>query len=58
MTKFFQWFDRNRKPVGYTVGGMNILVGLNHLYNTEALLSLLWISIGLFLIVDAYYNNR
>jgi len=27
--KFFIWFDRNRKTIGYTVAGLNILSGLS-----------------------------
>lgn len=54
MTKFFEWFDRNRKAVGYTVGTMNILVGLNHFVNADAGLAVLWLVIGTFLIWDAY----
>ena len=27
--KFFMWFDRNRKTIGYTVAGINILNGLS-----------------------------
>lgn len=54
MSKFFEWLGSNRKPVGYSLGALNILVAVNHLYNTEFGLAVLWFVIGSFLIWDAY----
>lgn len=54
MSKFFEWLGRNRKPVGYTVGGLNVLVAINHAANGDMGLAVLWAVIGSFLIWDAY----
>lgn len=51
--KFMVWFSANRKPIGYTVGGMNVLGGVNHALHGDFGLAVLWIVIGGLLIVDA-----
>jgi hypothetical protein len=33
--KFFIWFDRNRKTIGYAVAGLNILSGLSLLVSGQ-----------------------
>lgn len=33
--KFFIWVGRNRKTIGYTIAGLNILSGLNLLINGQ-----------------------
>lgn len=53
LEKFMLWFERNRKPIGYTIGGLNVLSGLNHALHGDAGLAVLWIVIGGFLIIDA-----
>jgi len=53
MSKFFEWFGRNRKPVGYTIGALNLLAALNYYLNGQTSLAVLWIVIGMFLIWDA-----
>ena len=52
--KFLDWFYSKRKPIGYTIGGLNILVGLNHIINGDFGLALLWFAIAMMLIIDAY----
>ena len=52
--KFLDWFYSKRKPIGYTIGGLNILVGLNHIINGDFGLALLWFAIAMMLIIDAH----
>jgi hypothetical protein len=54
MNKFMEWFGKNRKPIGYTVGALNVLAGINHLLHGQFGLAVLWIVIGSFLIWDAH----
>jgi hypothetical protein len=54
MNKFMEWFGRNRKPIGYTIGGLNVLAGLNHAAHGNFGLAVLWIVLGSFLIWDAH----
>ena len=55
--KFLDWFYAKRKPIGYTIGGLNVLSGLNHLIHGDAGLALLWFAIGMMLIMDAYESK-
>ena len=54
MSKFMEWFGRNRKTIGYTIGGLNLLVAVNHLVHGQWGLAVLWFVIGGFLVFDAY----
>jgi len=54
MSKFFEWFGRNRKPVGYTIGALNVLVAVNHLLHGETGLAVLWFVIGGTILFDTY----
>jgi hypothetical protein len=54
MNTFLDWFYRNRKTIGYTIGGLNILSGVDRAVNGDWGLALLWFVIGAFLIIDAY----
>ncbi len=54
MDKFLEWFHTKRKTIGYTVGGLNVLVGVNHLLHGDFGLALLWFAIGMMLIMDSY----
>lgn len=54
LDKFFVWFGINRKPIGYTLGGLNLLAGLNHVLQGNYGLALLSGVIGGFLILDSY----
>ena len=44
--KFFMWFDRNRKTIGYTVAGLNILSGLSLLASGQSANGWLQIFLG------------
>lgn len=54
MNKFTAWLDRNRKTIGYIVGGLNIGAGVGHALNGDYGLAVIWIIIGSFLVWDAY----
>lgn len=54
MSKFFEWLMRNRKPVGYTIGGLNLFAALNYYLTDQIGMAVLWTVIGLFLVWDAY----
>lgn len=54
LDKFFVWFGNNRKTIGYTIGGLNVLGGINHVLHGDYGLALLWFIIGGFLILDSY----
>jgi hypothetical protein len=54
MDKFFVWFGNNRKAIGYTIGGVNILSGINFAFQGNYGLALLWLVIGGALILDSH----
>ncbi len=54
MSKFAEWFERNRKPVGYTVGGLNVLMAAVYAVNGQFGLAVLWTVIGGTILFDTY----
>jgi len=50
--KFFIWFDRNRKTIGYTVAGLNILGGLSLLFGGQLTNGWLQIFLGGVIAID------
>ena len=54
MNKFLDWFYKNRKPIGYTIGGLNLLSAVNYAVNGDYGMAVLWTVIGAFLVIDAY----
>lgn len=52
--KFFTWFGRNRRPIGYVIGGMNLLTALSHLLQGNLGLMLFWLVIGCMIIFDTW----
>jgi hypothetical protein len=56
MNKFYSFFLRYRKPIGYTIGGINILNGLADLALGFPVWGILWIILGALIIADARYN--
>jgi len=50
--KFSLWFVNNRKPIGYTVGGLNLLAAVNHALYGNCGLTVLWLVIGSTIIYD------
>lgn len=50
--KILIWFGRNRKAIGYTVGGLNLLAALSHLARGEIGLAIVWLVIGGMIVLD------
>ena len=54
LDKFFIWVGRHRKEISLTIGGLNILSGINALVNGNYGLAIAGFTIGGALILDAY----
>ena len=54
MNKFLDWFYKNRKTIGYTIGGLNLLSAVNYAVNGDYGMAVLWTVIGAFLVIDTY----
>lgn len=52
LDKFLIWVGRNRHPIGYSVGGLNVLAGLSYLTTGAWGLTLLWLVMGAYIIYD------
>jgi len=52
MDKFFIWFGRNRKTIGYTLGGLNLLLVVNYLIQGQYGMAILWLFIGAMIVYD------
>lgn len=57
MNKFFEWVNRRRQAIGYTVGGLNVLAAINYARLDMTVMAVAWTVIGVFLIWDAYENK-
>jgi hypothetical protein len=53
MDKFFEWFGRNRKTIGYTVGGLNMLNGIISVVAGDIANGIFWIILGSAIVFDA-----
>jgi hypothetical protein len=52
METFFTWFGKNRKTIGYVVGGMTLLSGLVDLAGGYVLAGTMWIVLGAAILFD------
>jgi hypothetical protein len=52
MNSFLNWFERNRKSIGYVVGGANIGSGLGQLAKGEIANGAMMLLIGLAIVLD------
>lgn len=50
--KILIWFGRNRKTIGYTIAGLNLLVAVNHLMQGQYGLAVLWLVIATMIVID------
>lgn len=50
-----EWFGRNRKTIGYTIGGLNLFNGLLSIVFGSFVTGLFWAVLGAALIIDAKY---
>ena len=53
LDKFFEWFGRNRKTIGYTVGGVNLGSGIAAIAGGSVWPGVLWLVLGAAIILDA-----
>ena len=52
MNNFLEWFSRNRKPIGYTVGGLNLIDGIVSLAFGDYTNGVLWTMVGIVILID------
>lgn len=57
MEKFLNWFDKNRKYIGATVGCSDIFLGMHLSMQGNIMLALMWTSIGFVILVDSWWNT-
>tara|TARA_B110000503_G_C6783735_1_gene264337 strand:- start:280 stop:456 length:177 start_codon:yes stop_codon:yes gene_type:complete len=50
--KFIEWFGRNRKTIGYIIGGVNLGSGIGYLITGDVTAGIAWLIIGAFIVVD------
>jgi hypothetical protein len=50
--KFIEWFGRNRRTIGYTVGVLNVLAGSSYLIQGSIATGIVWVIIGGMIIFD------
>ena len=53
MEKFMEWFGRNRKTIGYTIGGINVLNGVASVAIGDTLNGIFFIVLGSAIIFDS-----
>ena len=53
MEKFMEWFGRNRKTIGYTIGGINVLNGVASVALGDTLNGVFFIVLGSAIIFDS-----
>jgi hypothetical protein len=53
MEKFFEWFGRYRKTIGYVVGGVNLGAGIAAIAGGSFWPGALWLVLGAAIILDA-----
>ena len=52
MDKFLNWFGRNRKTIGYTVGGLNLIDGIVSVLFGDYTNGILWLLVGIVILID------
>jgi hypothetical protein len=52
--RFVAWLERNRRAIGYTAGGLNVLAGVNYLFQGQTGMGFLWLGIGIMLVLDTW----
>ena len=52
MDKFLNWFGRNRKTIGYTVGGLNVIDGVVSMAFGDYTNGMLWLVVGTVILID------
>jgi hypothetical protein len=54
--KFAVWFGTYRKPIGYTIGGVNVLSGLQYFAQGNTAQGWLFFMIGYIILLDTWDN--
>lgn len=52
METFITWFEKNRKTIGYVVGGMTLLSGVADLAVGRDFVGVMWIVLGAAILFD------
>jgi hypothetical protein len=52
MKTFLEWFGRYRHPIGYAVGGLNLLDGIASLAAGDYTNGALWTLVGIVILID------
>ncbi len=52
--RFVAWLERNRRAIGYTAGGLNVLAGVNYLFQGQTGMGFLYLGIGIMLVLDTW----
>ena len=52
MNKFLVWFERNRKPIGYTVGALNVFSGVVGVLTGNIINGVIFLILGSAIILD------
>jgi hypothetical protein len=58
MSKFMEWFDRHRETIGYVVGGLNIIGGINDLLSGNISNGTMFLILGVFIVFDAKTQSK
>lgn len=53
MNKFLDWFNFNRKTIGYVVGVLCLTAAISDIAVGNAVLGVLWLLVGGMIIIDA-----
>jgi len=54
--KFKVWFGMYRKPIGYTIGTINLLAGIQYLNNGDTSNGWVYVMIGYIILLDTWDN--
>ena len=58
MTKFLIWFDRYRTPIGCTLGGFNLVLGIFETALGNTVIGPFWIVIGAVILFDTWEHQN
>ena len=53
MDKFLTWLNKNRRAIGFTIGGLCLLSSVTNLLAGDAIACVLYFLVGVMIIVDA-----
>ena len=53
-----EWFDRHRETIGYVVGGLNIIGGINDLLSGNISNGTMFLILGVLIVFDAKTQSK